>query len=100
MKIFRFIKLNNKIVKEKKRKRKALIEAKKLFSNNFSIGMCSSLEYALYKQNFHFIDPEEIIPEFNPIFLQASRPTKLFWWDPKDKESRIKAFDTLIKLYE
>lgn len=39
----------------------------------------------------------ELIPEFNPEFLGGEN--SLFWWDPEDKKSRIKAFDKLIKIY-
>ena len=39
----------------------------------------------------------KLIPEFNPEFLGGEN--KLFWWDTTDKESRIKAFDKLIKIY-
>lgn len=51
------------------------------------------------------------IPEFNPVYLGS---TKLdffekhaalqvgleFWWNIIDSDSRVKAFDKLIKLYE
>lgn len=52
------------------------------------------------------------IPEFNPFYLEAPEvQCKIlgnpfleigleFWWDINDSESRIKAFDELIKLYE
>ena len=51
------------------------------------------------------------IPEFSPTYLKsykveyfASRPYLQigleFWWDVDDTESRIKAFDKLIELYE
>lgn len=39
----------------------------------------------------------KLIPEFNPEFLGGE--DSLFWWDPIDKKSRIKAFDKLIKIY-
>lgn len=50
-----------------------------------------------------------IIPEFTPEFFGATPRRKKvkafnigleFWWDVNDSESRIKAFDKLIKLYE
>ena len=55
---------------------------------------------------------EAQIPEFNPFYLNVpevqckilSHPFLVvgleFWWDINDSESRIKAFDKLIKLYE
>jgi hypothetical protein len=51
------------------------------------------------------------IPEFNPFYLKAHRAQELaininltvgleFWWDVELVEPRIKAFDTLIEIYE
>lgn len=51
------------------------------------------------------------IPEFNPEFLEVTNLEKFkkntylqvgleFWWDIMDSDSRINAFDKLIKLYE
>jgi hypothetical protein len=51
------------------------------------------------------------IPEFNPWYLKAHKAEYLainrhlqegleFWWDVELVEPRIKAFDTLIKVYE
>ena len=50
-----------------------------------------------------------IIPEFNPTFLQAYEKTidsgayvahDSYWWDRKDSASRLRAFDKLISVYE
>lgn len=55
-----------------------------------------------------------LIPEFNFDFLDGNRNTKayesyergdlplrdIYWWEMDDKESRIKAFDKLIGIYE
>lgn len=84
----------------KKRKYKALKKAKQLYLDGYSIGMCCSLGRALIDKGFNFEDPSEIVPEFNKIYLKASEKDSVFWWNVKDVESRIKAFDTLIKLYE
>ena len=49
------------------------------------------------------------IPEFNPDFFNAKPRRKWvkginigleFWWDINESESRINAFDKLIKVYE
>ena len=38
-----------------------------------------------------------LIPEFNRDFLKGN--VGLFWWPLEDRESRLEAFDKLIKLY-
>ena len=51
------------------------------------------------------------IPEFNPYFLEAPIIPLMesgvyfeigleFWWDIRDTGSRVKAFNTLIEIYE
>lgn len=51
------------------------------------------------------------IPEFNPFYLKSYKVQHFainqhlsigleFWWDIEDSESRIKAFNELIELYE
>lgn len=54
-----------------------------------------------------------LIPEFNFDFLDGNRNTKayesyeggdlplrdIYWWDKDDMNSRIKAFDYLIRVY-
>ena len=42
-------------------------------------------------------DVRDLIPEFNPKFLGGE--DALFWWNPTDRKPRIKAFNTLIKIY-
>ena len=42
---------------------------------------------------------QKIIPEFNPIYLDAPYQYG-YWWALGDIESRIKAFDKLIQLYK
>lgn len=84
----------------KRRKYKALKKAKQLYLDGYSVGMCCSLEKALHDEGFNFVNLSEIIPEYNRIYLKAKCKYSDFWWDVKDIESRIKAFDTLIKLYE
>lgn len=62
--------------------------------------MCPSMIEAYYveaKEEAHIYKVRKLIPEFNPEFLGGKNC--LFWWDPLDKKSRIKAFDKLIKIY-
>lgn len=62
--------------------------------------MCPSMLNAYHSEvngNGSMYDIEELIPEFNPEFLGGKKG--FFWWDTIDKESRIKAFDKLIKIY-
>lgn len=44
------------------------------------------------------------IPEFNPVFLKATKPVKTagldFWWDLSDKQSRMNAFHILRSIYK
>lgn len=44
------------------------------------------------------------IPEFTPEFLKATKPVKTagldFWWDLKDKQSRMNAFRLLRSIYK
>ena len=65
-------------------------------------GMC----YCIYKALKHYTntcvsytDITQYIPEFNAKFLNGD-PFQVYWWPITDTESRIKAFDKLIKLYE
>ena len=65
-------------------------------------GMC----YCIYKAIFHYTgmhisytDLIYYIPEFNVKFL-GGNPESVYWWPSYDTESRIKAFDKLIKIYE
>ena len=64
-------------------------------------GMC----YCIYRAIFHYTgvcvsysDLTYYIPEFNVRFLEGN-PESAYWWPFADTESRIKAFDKLIKIY-
>lgn len=76
--------------------------AKSIFMDSFYLGMCPCFCKALLQNKYHFSEISKIIPEFNREFLEAQkdRNYSLWWWDPMDKESRIKAFDKLIHYYE
>lgn len=65
-------------------------------------GMCYCIHVALqYYTNAQipYSDLIHYIPEFNVNFLKGNSESA-YWWPTKDIESRIKAFDKLIKIYE
>ena len=84
-------------------------------SNNSALpGMCWCLKVAATK-NMDFKERNRKghptykdlvtnIPEFTPEFLKATRPIKTvgldFWWDLKDKQSRMNAFRLLRSIYK
>jgi hypothetical protein len=39
------------------------------------------------------------IPEFKPETFNAHKPYHYPWWNPIDREPRIKAFNKLIEIY-
>ena len=100
-----------------------LQKAKKLYlENQGKVGMCwcikvianegKSKEEQRDKGQVPYAGIKAQIPEFNPFYLNAPEvQCKIlgnpyleigleFWWDVNDSESRIKAFDTLIEIYE
>lgn len=65
-------------------------------------GMC----YCIHKALEHYTNAQVpysdliyYIPEFNVNFLEGNLESA-YWWPITDTESRIKAFDKLIKIYE
>lgn len=86
---------------------KIIREAKDSYVNDkgFPTGMCWHLKLALYNNGINVAYNKEIpkyIPMFVPEFfgLHVDVPYDYHWWILSDKESRIKAFDKLIKYYE
>ena len=99
-----------------------LQKARKLYlENQGKVGMCwcikvianegKSREERLNKGHIPYTSIKAQIPEFNPWYLKAHKAEYLainrhlqegleFWWDIECVEPRIKAFDTLIELYE
>ena len=100
-----------------------LQKAKKLYlENQGKVGMCwcikvvanegKSREEQRDRGQIPYASIEAQIPEFNPFYLNAPEvQCKIlgnpflavgleFWWEVTDVEPRIKAFDTLIELYE
>ena len=71
-------------------------------------GMCYCLRRVVYDQaeiscHFDHVDYSMLLynfPEFNPTYFKSTASIYEFWWDTEDIESRLKAFDTLIKLYK
>lgn len=94
----------------------ALIRYPNLETNLISI--LQEIGHPLHKLDNQIIYRNEwifaLIPEFNFDFLDGNRNTKayesyvkgdiplrdIYWWERYDIESRIKAFDKLIKIYE
>ena len=100
-----------------------LQKAKKLYLyNQGKVGMCwcikvvanegKSREEQRDRGHIPYSSINAQIPEFSPFYLDAPEVRYKvsgspfldigleFWWDINDSESRIEAFDELIKLYE
>lgn len=99
-----------------------LTKAKKLYlENQGKVGMCWCIKVVAYlnlneeqqrsKGYVPYASIKAQIPEFNPWYLKAHEAEYLainrhlqegleFWWHIKCVEPRIKAFDTLIEIYE
>lgn len=99
-----------------------LQKAKKLYlENQGKVGMCwcikvvanegKSKEEQRDKGHVPYASIKAQIPEFNPFYLKSYKVQYFainqqlsvgleFWWDVECVEPRIKAFDTLIELYE
>ena len=99
-----------------------LVKAKKLYlENQGKAGMCwcikvianegKSREEQSNKGQVPYASIKAQIPEFNPFYLKSYKAEFFainqhlavgleFWREITDVESRIRAFDTLIELYE
>ena len=99
-----------------------LQKAKKLYlENKGGVGMCWCIRDVAYlnvneeqrrsKGYIPYASIKAQIPEFNPWYLKAHKAEYLainrhlqegleLWWDIECVEPRIKAFDTLIEIYE
>lgn len=105
-KIFKYFTLSYWITRNKyKEIIKWIKSAKKYYISDTYIkqyrGMCFAFhisnKYADKSLTYDYI--QKIIPEFNPIYLNAPYQEG-YWWALGDIESRIKAFDKLIHLYK
>lgn len=84
-----------------------LVGAKKLYcSDALVFGMCFSIDAMAsplcpslgYQEEYTYL--YDLIPEFNPVDLNA--PYKImsgYWWPKDDQASRLRAFDKLISIY-
>lgn len=99
-----------------------LQKAKKLYlEHQGKVGMCWCIKVIANKDKHPleqsrrgqvpYASIKAQIPEFNPWYLKAHKAEYLainrhlqegleFWWDIECVEPRIKAFDTLIEIYE
>lgn len=69
-------------------------------NRNITIGLCYSFNIAAGQEGI--VEPVyEVIPEYNPVYLNAKykRPNP-YWWPIKDATSRLDALDKLIELYK
>lgn len=88
-----------------------LRDARLLYSEEYSKGMCQSIRIALlccplfhYGQGFNdnsdSIVITDYIHEFNSMYIKGRYvPPYSYWWDPGNRKARLAAFDKLIKLY-
>ena len=105
-KIFKYFTLSYWVTRDRYKKILKWIKSAKKFYISYSFtngykGMCFALHMTgdrkLEACTYSYI--QEIIPEFNPIYLDAPWQDG-YWWASGDIESRIKAFDKLIHLYK
>lgn len=54
--------------------------------------------HQIYDEYITCVDIPTLIPNFNTIFCKGNNT--VYWWPICDTESRIKAFDKLIKYYK
>ena len=97
--MFKFIKRWNE-----RRRRKAILKdikkAKQYYTDGVEDFMCYCFKRANYRKYHDYESIHKLIPEFNREYLGSSIDKKYaIWWLTRDRESRIKAFDKLIKIY-
>ena len=85
-------------------KRKSILndikKAKDIYASGTAIGMCQSFCWVNYDRYNSYDKILERIPEFKPeTFNVDPELLKDFWWRISDRDSRIKAFDKLIEIY-
>lgn len=87
-----------------RRRRKAILKDIKKAEHIYRCGqtpfMCHCFMKADYDKYGSCENISEIIPEFKPeTFNVCLAKGCHVWWNPSDRESRIKAFDKLIEIY-
>ena len=88
--------------KEKRRRKQILKDikkAKRYYLNGVGACMCACFSRVDEDKYYCVTCIREIIPEYTPEILGATKPHNIFWWPIIDRESRIKAFDKLIEIY-
>lgn len=83
-------------------------DSKRLYTKHNSTGMCIAFNMSRFKPNdsiIWFLFPLEKcitkhIPEYTRENFGVTQTFSTYWWDIKDKTSRIKAFDKLISIYK
>lgn len=66
-------------------------------------GMCNCISTAseiLLSKPAYTIKLTKVFPKFNREYLGGNLIYGNYWWDLKDRKSRLEAFDKLIKLYK
>ena len=77
--------------------------AKVICRKNTDYGMCTCIYIAsetLLSRSAYNINLSKLFPQFNREYLGVKATYGAYWWDPKDRKSRLEAFDKLIKLYK
>lgn len=79
---------------------KDIKKAKDIYLSDPYIGMCYSFYKVNQKRYDEYDDIKKRIPMFKPETFNVNPKLLLgFWWPIDDKDSRIKAFDKLIEIY-
>lgn len=89
---------------KERRRRKAILKdikkAKQFYVNRRERFMCKCFFRVDFVKYPYYDVIRQRIPEFKPDTFNAD-PNNFYgaWWDPRDRDSRIKAFDKLIEIY-
>jgi hypothetical protein len=89
---------------KERRRRKAILEdikkAKQYYTEEHEIFMCICFQRVNFYKYRNYESIHKLIPEFNREYLGSYMDERYHvWWFISDRESRIKAFDKLIKIY-
>jgi hypothetical protein len=74
-------------------------EGKKIYMSYKIPYMCHCFMIVDYDKYGRPEKISEIIPEFKPETFNANKPYHYPWWNPIDREPRIKALNKLIEIY-
>lgn len=72
-------------------------------TSNYAFGMCFYIQSCInfiFNIHIYYSGIKYIIPEFIPETFGLNVDHNCLWWDAKDIDSRIKAFDKLIEIYK